>query len=420
MSRIDDKKVDYVKLIELASKYSIVDIAKGNFRGKGTGALRNLENRLRVVSNLAPNSNFYELDKAYDIINEKAKSYYWKRVMKQPERKLESCVGMATVVLQNELTPYPATIKNEPERSNSAKNVQEAPINKKGKNTLLNIALVAALGISCFLGGYLVRGNYEREYHQNNKRIEQRVQETRKENKYSLQNVVAPTPAQPTTIAKAESKKQDKEIWENAGIFPQGYCYKKDIPEYTAERWEKKQKRDKRHAPITARVKRNLNQAGDGIWKVVSSPFKFAYNVLTLNPTEATKNVVDMPIGALETVGGGLGTVNGIGEGITRGAMYTITENDTIDNGLGHFWDASIGGDFNKDFHADFIKFWEWGQKYGFLSDIKNNPCKSSIAIVEDALLIWGLSNIGGGDDGGGGGIGGGGSPGRGGGPGGP
>ncbi len=416
MSRIDDKKVDYVKLIELASKYSIVDIANCNFRGKGTGALRNLENRLRVISNLAQKSDFYELDKAYDIINEKEKSYYWKSVMKQPKRKLESCVGMAKVVLQNELTPYPATIKtNEPERSNSAKNAQEALINKKGKNTLLNIALIAALGISCFLGGYLTKGNYEREYNQNNKRIEQRVQETRKDSKYSLQDVVAPTPAQPTTIAKAESKKQDKEIWGNAG-----YNYTNDKPEYSPERLKKKQERDKRHAPITARVKRNLNQAGDGIWKVVSSPFKFAYNVLTLNPTEATKNVVDMPIGALETVGGGLGTVNGIGEGITRGAMYTITENDTIDNGLGHFWDASIGGDFNKDFHADFVKFWEWGQKYGFLSDIKNNPCKSSIAIVEDALLIWGLSNGGGGDNGAGGGAVGGGAPGRGGGPGGP
>ena len=198
--------------------------------------------------------------------------------------------------------------------------------------------------------------------------------------------------------AKAESKKtEDKEIWGN-----RGNNYHKDIPEYSPERLKKKQERDKRHAPITARVKRNLNQLGDGVWKVVSSPFKFAYNVLTIHTKEAAKNVIDMPIGAIETVGGGLGAANGIGEGITRGLAYTITENDSLDNGLGHLFDASIGGDFNKDFHSDFVKFWEWGQRYGFLSDIENHPYKSSIAIIEDAFLIWLSSNAGHGGKGGG------------------
>lgn len=397
MAKGYSKDVDYTKLVELASNYNIVELAKGKIKGKGTGALRNLETRLRVVSSLAPKSKFAELDKAYDVLAEKKESYYWQKVMKQPNRELDKYVSMATIALQNELVSY-STKNKDPIISSSHKGQSSNRFVKTiATVATIGLVIVGAMGI-----GYNIRDKSAKDEIAKAKNqtqivyVEKDKQTSEQEKVESPIISVKPTLEEKVVEAKAESKKtEDKEIWGNAGSN-----YRKDIPEYSPERLKKKLERDKRHAPITAKVKRNLNQVGDGVWKVVSSPLKFAYNVLTMHPKEAAKNVVDMPIGAIETIGGGLGTINGIGEGITRGAAYTITNNDSFDNGLGHFWDASIGGNFNKDFHSDFIKFWEWGQKYGFLSDIKNNPCKSSIAIMEDALLIWGLSNLGhGGED---------------------
>jgi hypothetical protein len=73
--------------------------------------------------------------------------------------------------------------------------------------------------------------------------------------------------------------------------------------------------------------------------------------------------------------------------------------------------------------HGEFLKVWDWGDKDGFFGTIGKDPGKATIAIGEDALLIWWLSSCGGhgGDEGGtSGGLGGGGAgiPGRGGGPG--
>ncbi len=424
-------------------KYSIVDVAKGNIKGKGSSKLRCIKNRLKAVSYLTNDASNRDLFEAYITIKSRAGTPYWESLTstggkyKGGRYLTKNLIYSALRGIDNGFDPrkpnYSKKKSVEHIIADDVKNSPENPLNAHHQNKnkgilgsvngyiqkkVLPLVLAAAIGVGVGVyGGYNLKANMQKPARTEQAYVAQtdvKSQEPAKKEATLEQRIVE---------ARAESKEQNKEILGNGG-----YNYKdtrwtqqKDTPGYSPERLRKKQERDKRFAPITARAKRNLDKTGDGLWRIISSPFKFLYNLGTGKVGNAAKNVVDIPIGALETVSGATGTVNSIGEALIRPPIYAVTGSNMLDRGAENLFDASIGGDSYMDLHADAIQIWNWGKPDGFFDDLGKRPVKSTISIAEDALLIWLLSSVGG-DDGGsgvGGGVAGG-APGRGGGPGGP
>lgn len=250
------KSIDYTKLVELASTYDRVELAKGNFKGKGTGALRNLETRLRVLSSLASKSQFAELDKVYDIIAEKEKSYYWRKVMKQPDRKLDECVSMAKIALQNELMPY--TTNKEYATAGDKQEIKEGAAlhnykpNRYGRLSgkfVKTIATIATAGLVIWgaIGmGYNIRDKSAKDEIAKLKSQKQIVYVVVDKHPFEQEkvesNIASKSNLEDKLVeAEAESKKtEDKEIWGNRGYNKRDgkWTQEKEISENSRRRTE--------------------------------------------------------------------------------------------------------------------------------------------------------------------------------------
>lgn len=396
MTKQYNKFVDYTKLIELASNYSKVDILEGKVKGKGTGALRKWENRLRVVSYTAGKSQFTELDKEYDIMMRKADSYYLKKIMKQPGREVGRCFAMAKIALQNELMPYSSNseIKQEVKTNYQSEDTKgyhtedekEALTSKnRGGSKLATATLIAALGVSSLFGSF-VRGCYdEKIIREKDRRIEQLVQEKEKPRmlirtdlssaeldkryeEYAKQEKEGKLPILDLTYTKSrgiEEKligtkaepKKDKEIWGNAG-----YIYKRDIPEHKKYTSEERAKLKERWANIDEKIKRDTKKLGAGLYDVAKLRHPLS--------------------GALRAISGFGGVLNGVARGFVRPIAYFFTRSDKIDKAIDDFADASYFGDSYNELHGRVL-----GLKVKKTGEfLKEHPIKSTISIAEDVL----------------------------------
>lgn len=426
------KPIDYTKLVELASKYSRVDLAKGNFKGKGTGTLRNLETRLRVLSILAPKSEFTELDKVYDIIAEKKKSYYWNKVMKQPDRKLGQSVSMAEITIQNELMPY--SIKENKDYATLSGGIKETNTTKNKKkgleeaiNKISNFATVCIVGAAVISGciGYHARDSEieklkSQKSHMiimtdlSSKELDQRYEGYSKQEKQGqipILDLRHTEDKKENIMAKAESKKEEIKVAENKGVFPQGYCYKKEIPEFTPEKLAKREKYRKIYSDYRKKAGDELTSVpkwiGHSLLGIVKMPFdavKTVYNTVTIpfqkhgfkETWKSLKNTArdawDVGEGINKSTSGlTLGTIDGLAGTTPIGVLDK--EINALDWTVWNTYDALPFGDYDGKIKYELLRIDRWAEKDGFWCTTFNkkhpeNVIKTPISLVSDYFLF--------------------------------
>ncbi len=77
MKRFYNAKESEIRELISKYKYSIVDIAKGNIKGKGSSKLRCIKNRLNAISYLTENASYVDLFEAHVTIKSRAGTPYW-------------------------------------------------------------------------------------------------------------------------------------------------------------------------------------------------------------------------------------------------------------------------------------------------------------------------------------------------------
>ena len=355
----------------------------GKIKGKGTGGLRSIETRLRILSISAPKYSFVVLDKINDRVSEKLKSCYWRQVAKKEGRELERCASMAKISLQNELMPYPQKIEVLEYQS------KENLVGSRAKTRIATVALLAAMGLSFFTGSYLTNHANKKIIREKDSRIEQLVQENQKPRmmiltdlpseeldkryeKYAADEKTGKIPILDLRYSAREDANDGVEYYtnkgHNKGIFVKGFMYstnKMQVPpenkKYTPE---KKAELNKRFSNIDEKVRKEQKRFEQGIKDVVTLKHPLS--------------------GLWKTFTGFFGQLNGAARGFARPIAYFLTRNDKIDRAIDDFGDASYFGDSYNELHENIFGL-EFQKTKNF---IKKHPVKSTISITE-GILLW-------------------------------
>lgn len=383
------------EMYALSQNYNIADLAYGNIGGKGSLKLRKIENRLKAIQYLAKNSAASDIKLAYNILENKSKSKYWKYLMNDTSRNLsEESINTTKSVLDVYLNQY-ISGKNEiveaaiPAGKENLETIASAMQERslagvsRGKTIIATMALLAAMGLSLFTGA-VVKGCYDnRIIKEKESRIEQLVRENNKPRmiiktslsaeemnkryeKYAADEKAGRLPV----LDLAQSKEEGTEYYANKGcnkgIFVQGYMHatnKMEVPpEFSEEELKEKERLQKKWANIGEKVNRDAKKLGSGLYDTVR-----------------LKHPIGGPLRAISGFGG---ILNASARGFVRPITYFLTRSDTLDKAIDDFADASYFGDSYNELHGNIL-----GLKFQKTGDfVKEHPVKSTISIAEDIL----------------------------------